>query len=64
MKMMQKFKINLNYESALQMIAACYWQQNEWSKAYESYDKVLKINPDNKDAVKFKNDSYEKMKNK
>ena len=55
-------KLNPKYEDAIYSIANSYWFQNKWDKAYKYYNKVLEINPKNTEAVKWRDDSYSKMK--
>ena len=35
---------------------------NQWEKAYNTYNKVLEINPNNAEARKWRDDSFNKWK--
>jgi len=55
-------KLEPKYEDAIFSIANCYWFQSQWDKAYKYYNKVLEVNPKNTEAIKWRDDSYSKMK--
>ena len=55
-------KLNPKYEQPMQMIGTSYWFLGKWDMAYRYYKKTLEINPKNEEAIKWANDSYEKMK--
>ncbi len=49
------------YENAWFSLANCYWYTNRFAKSYEYYGKVLELNPNNSEAKRWRDDSYNKM---
>ncbi len=49
------------YINAWYSIANSYWYQGIWDKAYQYYNKVLELDPNNAEAIKWRDDSYQKM---
>jgi len=43
-------------------MANCYWYMSDWENAYNTYNKVLEIDPGNSEARKWRDDSFSKWK--
>jgi len=57
-------KLYPKYENALLDIAACYWYLEKWDMAYKYYNRIIEVNPNNKEVIQWRDAAYGKMNKK